>query len=169
MTSPATCATSAAPASRFQCRSPARCAPTSRPIADLLRHDTGILHAPTAFGKTVTAAAMIALRGVNTLVLVHRRELLEQWRERLQTFLALEPRCLGTIGGGRLRATGQIDIAMFRSVSPDGPRGDWLRRYGHVIVDECHHVSADSFEAVLKAVHARYVLGLTATPVRRSR
>lgn len=136
-------------------------------IADLLRHDTGILHAPTAFGKTVTAAAMIALRGVNTLVLVHRRELLEQWRERLQTFLALEPRCLGTIGGGRLRATGQIDIAMFQSVSPDGPRGDWLRRYGHVIVDECHHVSADSFEAVLKAVHARYVLGLTATPVRR--
>lgn len=136
-------------------------------VTDLLRHDTGILHAPTAFGKTVTAAAMIARRSVNTLVLVHRKELLEQWRERLQTFLALDPRSLGTIGGGKLRATGQIDIAMFQSVAPDGPRGDWLRRYGHVIVDECHHVSADSFEAVLKAVHARYVLGLTATPVRR--
>jgi superfamily II DNA or RNA helicase len=70
-------------------------------VADLLRHDTGILHAPTAFGKTVTAAAMIARRGVNTLVLVHRKELLDQWRERLLTFLALDPRCIGTIGGGK--------------------------------------------------------------------
>ncbi|WP_459570135.1 TOTE conflict system archaeo-eukaryotic primase domain-containing protein [Cupriavidus sp. 8B] len=136
-------------------------------VVDLLRHDTGILHAPTAFGKTVTAAAMIARRGVNTLVLVHRKELLEQWRERLQAFLALDPQCIGTIGGGKLRATGQIDIAMLQSVAPDGPRGELLRRYGHVIVDECHHVSANSFEAVLKGVMARYVLGLTATPVRR--
>jgi superfamily II DNA or RNA helicase len=136
-------------------------------VADLLRQDTGILHAPTAFGKTVTAAAMIARRGVNTLVLVHRRELLDQWRERLQSFLALDARCIGTIGGGKLRATGQIDIAMLQSVAPGGPRGEMLRRYGHVIVDECHHVSADSFEAVLKTVNARYVLGLTATPVRR--
>ncbi|WP_342744649.1 DEAD/DEAH box helicase [Paraburkholderia ribeironis] len=136
-------------------------------MADLLRHDTGILHAPTAFGKTVTAASMIARRGVNTLILVHRRELLDQWRERLQTFLALDRRCIGSIGGGRMKATGQIDIAMLQSVAPGGSRGEVLRCYGHVIVDECHHVSADSFEAVLKAVNARYVLGLTATPVRR--
>ncbi|KXV03233.1 DEAD/DEAH box helicase [Caballeronia megalochromosomata] len=136
-------------------------------VDDLLRHDIGILHAPTAFGKTVTAAAMIARRGVNTLVLVHRRELLDQWRERLQSFLRLDPRAIGTIGGGKSIATGQIDVAMLQSVAPDGSRGELLRGYGHVIVDECHHVSADSFEAVLKAVHARYVLGLTATPVRR--
>ncbi|WP_408491792.1 DEAD/DEAH box helicase family protein [Paraburkholderia sediminicola] len=136
-------------------------------VDDLLQYDTGILHAPTAFGKTVTAAAMIARRGVNTLVLVHRRELLDQWRERLQSFLALDPRSIGTIGGGKLKATGQIDIAMLQSVAPGGPRGELLRHYGHVIVDECHLVSADSFEAVLKTVDARYVLGLTATPVRR--
>lgn len=136
-------------------------------VADLLRHDTGILHAPTAFGKTVTAAAMIAQRGVNTLVLVHRRELLDQWRERLQSFLGLDPRAIGTIGGGKSKATGLIDVAMLQSVAPDSTRGELLRRYGQVIVDECHHVSADSFEAVLKAVQARYVLGLTATPVRR--
>lgn len=135
--------------------------------ADLLRHDTGILHAPTAFGKTVTAAAIIAQRGVNTLVLVHRRELLDQWRERLQSFLGLDPQGIGTIGGGKSKATGKIDVAMLQSVAPDGTRGELLRRYGQVIVDECHHVSADSFEAVLKAVQARYVLGLTATPVRR--
>lgn len=136
-------------------------------VADLLRHDTGILHAPTAFGKTVTAAAMIARRSVNTLVLVHRRELLDQWRERLQAFLALAPRDIDTIGSGKSKATGRIDIAMLQSVAPDGTRGELLRRYGQVIVDECHHVSAASFEAVLKAVNARYVLGLTATPVRR--
>lgn len=136
-------------------------------VADLLRHDTGILHAPTAFGKTVTAAAMIAQRGVNTLVLVHRRELLDQWRERLQSFLALDPGSVGTIGGGKSKVTGLIDVAMLQSVAPNGARGELLRRYGQVIVDECHHVSADSFEAVLKAVQAHYVLGLTATPVRR--
>ncbi|MGF6439929.1 superfamily II DNA or RNA helicase [Paraburkholderia youngii] len=136
-------------------------------VADLLQYDNGILHAPTAFGKTVTAAAMIARRGVRTLVLVHRRELLDQWHERLQSFLALDARAIGTIGGGKSKATGRIDVAMLQSVAPDGARGELLRHYGHVIVDECHHVSADSFEAVLKAVHARYVLGLTATPVRR--
>ncbi|WP_368367625.1 DEAD/DEAH box helicase [Paraburkholderia youngii] len=133
----------------------------------MLRYDTGILHAPTAFGKTVTAAAMISRRGVTTLVLVHRRELLDQWRERLQSFLALDPHDIGTIGGGKSKSTGRIDVAMLQSVAPDGPRGALLRHYGHVIVDECHHVSADSFEVVLKAVNARYVLGLTATPVRR--
>ncbi|SAL06869.1 helicase [Caballeronia calidae] len=136
-------------------------------LADLLRHDTGILHAPTAFGKTVTAAAMIARREVNTLVLVHRRELLEQWRERLQSFLALDSRDIGMIGGGKSKVTGRIDVAMLQSVAPDGARGELLRQYGQVIVDECHHVCADSFEAVLKAVNAHYVLGLTATPVRR--
>lgn len=136
-------------------------------VANLLGHDIGILHAPTAFGKTVTAAAMIARRGVNTLVLVHRRELLDQWRERLQSFLGLDSRVIGAIGGGKSKATGKIDVAMLQSVAPDGTRGELLRCYGQVIVDECHHVSADSFEAVLKAVQARYVLGLTATPVRR--
>lgn len=136
-------------------------------VAGLLRYDTGILHAPTAFGKTVTAAAMIARRGVNALVLVHRKELLDQWRERLQTFLDLDPQSIGVIGGGKLQATGLIDVAMLQSVAPGGPRGEMLRRYGQVIVDECHHVSADSFEAVLKSVNARYILGLTATPVRR--
>ncbi|WP_338019323.1 DEAD/DEAH box helicase [Paraburkholderia tagetis] len=100
-------------------------------------------------------------------MLVHRRELLEQWRERLQSFLALDARAIGTIGGGKSKATGQIDVAMLQSVAPDGIRGQLLQRCGHVIVDECHHVSADSFEAVLKGVNARYVLSLTATPVRR--
>ncbi|MDT3669654.1 MAG: DEAD/DEAH box helicase family protein [Aromatoleum sp.] len=136
-------------------------------VAAILRHDAGVLCAPTAFGKTVTAAAMIARRGVNTLVLVHRRELLKQWQERLQSFLGVGKGVLGTIGGGKAKPTGKIDIAVMQSLSRQGEINPLVENYGHVIVDECHHLSAESFEAILKQTKARYVLGLTATPIRR--
>ena len=86
-------------------------------VSAMLDHDTGVLCAPTAFGKTVTAAAMIARRGVNTLVLVHRTELLKQWQERLQTFLGASKGLIGTIGGGKSKPTGKIDIAVMQSLS----------------------------------------------------
>lgn len=133
----------------------------------LLPHDNGILCAPTAFGKTVTAAAIIARRNVNTLVLVHRTELLRQWQARLQTFLGVGKEVVGTIGGGKPKATGKIDIAVMQSLSRRGQVSDLIKNYGQIIVDECHHLSAVSFEALLRASSARYVLGLTATPVRR--
>lgn len=136
-------------------------------VAAMLEHDTGVLCAPTAFGKTVTAAALIARRGVNTLVLVHRTELLKQWQERLQAFLSVGKDAIGTIGGGRHKPTGRIDIAVMQSLSRNGAVSDSVARYGHVVVDECHHLSAFSFESILKQTHARHVLGLTATPVRR--
>ena len=136
-------------------------------VAAMLHHDSGVLCAPTAFGKTVTAAAMIARRGVNTLVLVHRRELLKQWQERLQSFLGVGKGVLGTIGGGKAKPTGKIDIAVMQSLSRQGEINPLVENYGHVIVDECHHLSAESFEAILKQSKAKYVLGLTATPSRR--
>jgi len=136
-------------------------------VRAMLRSDTGILCAPTAFGKTVTAAALIARRGINTLVLVHRTELLRQWQERLQTFLDGGKDMVGVIGGGKSRPTGRIDIAVMQSLHRQGETDLIVENYGHVIVDECHHLSAVSFEAILKRVRARYVLGLTATPVRR--
>lgn len=136
-------------------------------LAALLVHDTGILYAPTAFGKTVTAAALIAQRGVNTLVLVHRTELLQQWKERLQAFLGADKTKIGTIGGGKAKPTGIIDIAVMQSLSRQGEVSKQVKNYGQIIVDECHHLSAFSFEALLKAAWAKYVLGLTATPVRR--
>ncbi|MEX3901184.1 DEAD/DEAH box helicase family protein [Paraburkholderia sp. BR10954] len=83
--------------------------------------------------KTVTAAAMIAQRGVNTLVLVHRRELLDQWRERLQSFLALDAREIGTIGGGKSKATGRIDVAMLQSVATR-----WCPRRVVAALRPCH-------------------------------
>jgi superfamily II DNA or RNA helicase len=136
-------------------------------VAAMLSQDTGVLCAPTAFGKTVAAAAMIAKRGVNALVLVHRTELLKQWHERLQAFLGIGKGVIGTIGGGKAKATGKIDIAVMQSLARQGEVNSLVENYGHVIVDECHHVSAVSFDAILKRTKAKYVLGLTATPFRR--
>ena len=136
-------------------------------VSGMLHYDTGVLCAPTAFGKTVTAAAMIARRGVNTLVLVHRTELLKQWQERLQAFLGVGKGVVGTIGGGKTKPTGKIDIAVMQSLSRQGEVNPLVENYGQVIVDECHHVGAASFDAILKRTKARYVLGLTATPIRR--
>ena len=136
-------------------------------IAAMLPHDAGVLCAPTAFGKTVIAAAMIARRGVNTLVLVHRADLMRQWQERLRTFLTCGEDAIGTIGGGKAKATGEVDIALMQSLSRHGEVDALVERYGQVIVDECHHIGAASFDAILKRTKARYVLGLTATPIRR--
>lgn len=136
-------------------------------VAALLPHDNGVFCAPTAFGKTVTAAALIARRGVNTLILVHRTELLKQWQERLQSFLGLGKGVVGSIGGGKAKPTGKIDIAVMQSLSRQGEVNSLVENYGQVIVDECHHIGAVSFDAILKRIKAKYVLGLTATPVRR--
>ena len=140
-------------------------------VSAMLHHDAGVLCAPTAYGKTVTAAAIIARRGVNTLVLVHRTELLKQWQERLQTFLARDEDAskfvVGTIGGGKAKPTGQVDIAVMQSLSRQGEVNALVENYGQVIVDECHHVGAASFDAILKRTKAKFVLGLTATPIRR--
>jgi len=133
----------------------------------MLKHDTGVLCAPTAFGKTVTAAALIARRGVNTLILVHRTELRRQWQERLQTFLGTEKGLIGTLGGAQAKPSGRIDIAVMQSLSRQGEVVPAVEQYGHVIVDECHHVGAVSFDAILKRTRATFVLGLTATPIRR--
>lgn len=136
-------------------------------VKAMMAYDTGVLCAPTAFGKTVTAAALIARRGINTLILVHRTELLKQWQERLQTFLNLEKGDLGAIGAGKRKPTGKIDIAVMQSLTRKGEISDLIEQYGHIVVDECHHISAVSFDKLLRQAKARYVLGLTATPVRR--
>ena len=133
----------------------------------MLRHETGVLAATTAFGKTVVAAWLIARRGVNTLVLVHRRQLLDQWIERLSTFLDVPAKSIGRIGGGRNRPTGQIDVGIIQSLVRKGVVDDRVAEYGHVIVDECHHLSAHSFEQVVRQAKARFVVGLSATVARK--
>ena len=129
--------------------------------------DTGVLSAPTAFGKTVVAADLIARRGVSTIVLVHRTSLLEQWKLSLKTFLDFSDSLPGVYGGGRKKLSGIVDVAVIQSLVNADDLIQLLQPYGQVIIDECHHVSASSFEKVLKAAGARYITGLTATPVRR--
>jgi len=133
----------------------------------LARHDTGVLAATTAFGKTVVAAALLAHRARSTLVLVHRRELVTQWTERLKTFLSVEAGDLGVIGGGRRKPSGRIDVALIQSLVRKGDVSDLVEGYGHLIVDECHHLSAASFELVTRRSKARYILGLSATVTRK--
>jgi superfamily II DNA or RNA helicase len=133
----------------------------------MVSHDTGVLAATTAFGKTVIAAWLIARRRVNTLVLVHRKQLLDQWVERLSTFLSLPAKSIGRVGGGRTRTTGLVDVALIQSLVKKGGVDDRVAEYGHVIVDECHHLSAHTFESVVRQAKARFVVGLSATVARK--
>lgn len=133
----------------------------------LIKHDIGVLSASTAFGKTVIGAWLIAQRKVNTLVIVHRRQLMDQWVESLQSFLGLGKKEIGQIGGGKQKITGTVDIAMIQSLINKGTVNDLVGNYGHIIVDECHHISAASFEQVIRQAKARFITGLSATVTRQ--
>ncbi len=102
-----------------------------------------------------------------TLVLVHRQQLLEQWRARLAVFLNIPLKAIGLVSGGRDKRTGVIDIALLQSLQRKGEVKDFVADYGHIIADECHHLSAFSFEQVMRQAKAKFILGLTATPVRK--
>ena len=133
----------------------------------LIVHNTGVLAATTAFGKTVIAAKLIAERNTNTLILVHRQQLLDQWIARLRAFLDIDEGRIGVIRGGKKRPTGVIDVATIQSLVRKGDVSDLVADYGQLVVDECHHLSAVSFEAVARAAKAKYVLGLSATVTRK--
>lgn len=151
-------------------------------IEELARHRCGTLYATTAFGKTVTAAAMIARKKVNTLILVHTKALLDQWRKCLSEYLITDfqpeeqPKGrgrrkkfqqFGALSSTENTLNGNIDIALLQSCINDNEVKPFVREYGMVIVDECHHAPAFNFERVLREVNARYVYGLTATPIRK--
>ena len=153
-----------------------------RAIEALEAHRCGTLYATTAFGKTVTAAALIARKKVNTLILVHTKALLDQWRERLEEYLStdFQPeqqskgrgrrkkfQQFGALSSIENTLNGKIDIALLQSCMSDNEVKQFVRDYGMVIVDECHHAPAVNFERVLREVNARFVYGLTATPIRK--
>ncbi|GJQ60392.1 MAG: DEAD/DEAH box helicase [Candidatus Scalindua sp. AMX11] len=151
-------------------------------LEELLPHDTGVLSATTAFGKTVVAANLIAARRRNTLILVHRQQLLLQWIARLSEFLRINEKLpvqekrrgrrkvqgiIGQIGAGKDSLSSIIDVAIMQSLINAGEVKECVKNYGMVIIDECHHVPAFSFEQILKKVNAKFVYGLTATPTRK--
>jgi superfamily II DNA or RNA helicase len=131
------------------------------------KKDIGILVAPPGAGKTVMGCALIAQRKVSTLILVHRQPLLEQWKDRLTQFLDIDSKEIGIFKGSKKKAKGKIDIAMIQSLSKIEDFSDFAEKYGQVIIDECHHIPAISFEAILKQFQSKFILGLTATPKRK--
>lgn len=149
-------------------------------VIALKEKENGVLSATTGFGKTVIGAALISERKCSTLILVHTKDLAEQWKSRLEEFLEFQegPFALqglkkkkgfiGVFGGGKKALTGKLDIALMQSMfNPDQSVKDIVNDYGMVIVDECHHVSAKNFMRILQSAEAKYVYGLTATPVRK--
>ncbi len=155
-------------------------------LGQILACDTGILCGTTAFGKTVVAIRLIAERKVNTLILVDKVSLLSQWKDKLSEFLTVnEPlpeskadtggkrkksnkkSLVGLLGGGRNTLNGIVDIAVMQSISRKGEVKDLVRNYGMIVADECHHASSFTYEQILKTATAKYVYGLTATPVRK--
>ena len=155
-------------------------------LEKLLSHDIGILSGTTAFGKTVVAIKLIAERKVNTLILVDKISLLSQWRDRLTQFLIInetlpEPpvptakkrggkkktSIIGQLGAGKNSLSGIVDIAVVQSLSRKGEVKNYVKNYGMIIADECHHASAFTYEQILKTTNAKYIYGLTATPTRK--
>jgi superfamily II DNA or RNA helicase len=151
-------------------------------VDELIRYEDGVLSATTAFGKTVVGASLIAERKVNTLILVHRQQLLSQWMTRLSEFLIINEQLpelpkkrgrkrkqslIGQLGAGKDRLSGVIDVAIMQSLNTAGEVKGCVKKYGMIIVDECHHIPAFSFEQILKKSNAKYVYGLTATPARQ--
>lgn len=136
-------------------------------VRALLAHDTGVLVAPPGIGKTVVGTYLVAARTRSTLILVHRKPLLDQWISQLSRFLDIEPKAVGQIGAGKRKPNGLLDVAMIQSLVRKGAVNDLVAGYGQVIEDEVHHTTAFSYERVIAEVKARYVVGLTATPHRR--
>jgi superfamily II DNA or RNA helicase len=136
-------------------------------VAALTKTDIGVLVAPPGAGKTVMGCALVAKRKLPTLILVHRMPLLEQWRAQITTFLGINPKSIGTLGKDKKKKTGEIDLGMLQTLAKMEDAAEELRCYGQIIIDECHHIPAVSFEATLKKCSPKYVVGLTATPYRK--
>ena len=151
-------------------------------VETMLENETGILHAATAFGKTVVCCDMIARRSLSTLILVDRTDLMNQWLKRLEEFLDIDEELpeyqtktgrikkrkslIGNLQGAHDTLTGIVDVAMIRSLKKKDGFHPMLKEYSQVYFDECHHAASDSAMEVLQEINAKYVYGVTATPKR---
>lgn len=136
-------------------------------VAQTLKHDQGIIVAPPGSGKTMMGMEIIARRGLPALVLVHRKELLEQWVEHIQTFLNIPKVKIGRFSGIKKKISNEITIGLLQSFSRAKNKLDFKDKFGTVIVDECHHIPASTFREVIQNLNPTYIYGLTATPKRK--
>ncbi|MEW1914343.1 histone-like nucleoid-structuring protein Lsr2 [Kitasatospora sp. NPDC085895] len=138
----------------------------ARAVEAMACHPTGVLVAPPGAGKTVMACALIAAHARPTAVIVNRAELLAQWRERLQAFLDLGEHTVGSLGAGKDRRGGVVDLIMLQSLAHREAAAGLLDGYGLVVVDECHAIGAPAAEAAIRKVRTGRWIGLSATPYR---
>ena len=136
-------------------------------VSEISKYDFGVLVAPTGFGKTIVACKIISQRKVPTLILVHRKQLVKQWKNQIASFLSIQEGEIGIISGGKKKASGKIDIATYQTLSKMKSLADLTNVYAQIIIDECHRIPAVSFEAVVNEFPIKYCLGLTATPFRK--
>ena len=136
-------------------------------VTALLQNEKGVLTAPPGSGKTIIACSIIAKRKLPALVLVHRAPLRDQWKKKITEFIKFNIKQIGTISGLKKNGNGKIDIATMQTISKMKNVSDFLSRYGQIVIDECHHVPAFTFESIIKKCPAKYILGLTATPYRK--
>jgi superfamily II DNA or RNA helicase len=134
-------------------------------VEAMAARDFGTLAAPTGSGKTVMALALIAQRRQPALVVVHTKELLEQWVDRIEKFLGIPAREVGIIGGGKKRIGDKITVSLVQSLFKCA--GEIAPKIGHLIVDECHRCPSRTFTEAVTAFDSRFMLGLSATPWRR--
>lgn len=135
-------------------------------IDHMLKYDNGILCAPTGFGKTVIGCKLIAERKVNTLILVNKIQLLNQWKDRIKEFLDVKE--VGEISSKKKNITNVIDVVSVKSLWNNGNVLDIAKNYGMIIIDECHHTAAYTFEQAINTGNAKYVYGISATPEREN-
>ncbi|MGD0662246.1 MAG: DEAD/DEAH box helicase family protein [Syntrophorhabdales bacterium] len=141
--------------------------PQKSALRALSSQESGVLVAPPGSGKTVIACALIAKRKLPTLILVHRKQLADQWKKQLLEFTDLDKGQIGTFDANETGRKGVVDVGMLQTLARDHDPDRLLDGYGQIVIDECHHVPAVSFESVLKRIQARHFLGLTATPYRK--
>jgi DNA or RNA helicases of superfamily II len=130
----------------------------------LMAHDIGVVKAPPSFGKTVVSIATIAARKRSTLIIVFTTEVFKQWQKSLKKFLTIDPNLIGSIGAGKMNATGVIDVSAKRNALILQYVSDIVGNYGHIVIDEVHHIAAPTYEPVARRARAKYFLAASATP-----
>ncbi len=139
-------------------------------LESIAKKDFGVIVAPPGSGKTIVALKIISDKHQPALIVVHRKQLMEQWAERVETFLGIPKNEIGKIGLGKSKVGKEITIATIQSLSKelDKPDSENLKTaFGTIIVDECHHIPAETFRNTIAKLQTVYLYGLTATPFRK--
>jgi superfamily II DNA or RNA helicase len=141
--------------------------PQTMTVQSAMSHDQGVIVAPSGSGKTIIGLELIAKRKLPALILVHRRQLLDQWVERIQSFLGIAKNHIGQFSGAKKKIGKGITVGLLQSLSRKKDLSDMKNRFGTIIVDECHHIPASTFREVISQLNPKYLYGLTATPERK--